>query len=516
MTTDIIFGEGWHDLEYDGITDTHFMWSSGESIIHVMNNNIQTIELEFVNSPHNSIDDLIIKIDNVTESKFNLTKELNTIKLFCGGAKTIKLICGTFIPDSIHENGDVRKLGIRLQNVRLYSSTGEYHFKISEIVEPVPTVGILESSNNSMVIPEKNNHGSKNILYIGSDGTSGYAIAAKYIMFNYLQNGYNVTFIPVIVDNSKCNYDNIINNKINNCKSLVYENYDYFIFHFLPDSFKTLYDKFSNSTKYIKNERCKIILQTVWETTKVHPNWVEIMNNFIMDEIWVPSEFNKKVFEDSGVKTKIVIKRYMSYNFIIPTPKDEVVMPSHVKYGNKDITKTFNFYSISSWSDRKNYKNTIREFCKTFTSFDNVSYLVKTTLEDYTIYNKLKVQREFEEVLQEFPDPPDFVLFLENYSDPEINDIHNLGDCYYLLHRGEGLGMASYEAFLNHKPVIVTKFGGQVEYFPENYKYFVDYSLVKVDGMKKALWYSHESEWAEPNYEHARKLLVTAYMAHHV
>ena len=92
-----------------------------------------------------------------------------------------------------------------------------------------------------------------------------------------------------------------------------------------------------------------------------------------------------------------------------------------------------------------------------------------------------------------------------------MNEIHNLGDCYYLLHRGEGLGISSYDAFLNHKSVIVTKFGGHVEYFPENYPYFVDCSMVKVDGMKETVWYNHDHQWAEPNYEHARELLKLIY-----
>jgi len=347
----------------------------------------------------------------------------------------------------------------------------------------------------------------KNILYISPTGTGGYAIASKYFMFNYLQNGYNVTFIPLTVDNSKHDYDDIINSKINDCTLTLYSEYNYIIIHFVPELFKSLYTECIDFKKYIRNEHCKIILQTVWETTKLPLHWVEIMNNFIIDEIWVPSEFNKNVFKNCGVKTKIVVKRYMSYNFVVSKPKDEVIIPSHIKYGTKDITKTFNFYSISSWTERKNYKNTIREFCRTFTSSDNVNYLIKTTMENYSECGKLEIRREFEEILQEFPDPPDFVLFLENYDNVEINEIHNLGDCYYLLHRGEGLGLASYDAYINNKPVIVTRFGGQVEYFPENYQYFVDYSLVKADGRQETPWNIHNHEWAEPDYKHAQKLL---------
>jgi hypothetical protein len=235
------------------------------------------------------------------------------------------------------------------------------------------------------------------------------------------------------------------------------------------------------------------------------------MNSPIIHEIWVPSEFNRQAFIKSGVKNPIVVRKYVSYNFITTKPKSEVTIPSHVKYGSGDITKTFNYYSISSWSERKNYINTIREFCKTFTSNDNVAYLIKTTMENYDQHHKDHIKKEFEDILKEFSNPPTMVLFLENYSNVEINEIHNLGDVYYLLSRGEGLGFSAYDAFLNHKPVIVTGFGGHVEYFPENYPYFVRHSLVKVDGMKATRWYQHDHEWAEPDYEHARLLLKSVY-----
>ena len=105
----------------------------------------------------------------------------------------------------------------------------------------------------------------------------------------------------------------------------------------------------------------------------------------------------------------------------------------------------------------------------------------------------------------------DIVIFFGNYSTKQINEIHNLGDCYYLLHRGEGLGYAAYEAYLNHKPVIVTKYGGHINYFTENYPYMVDYTMCDVFGMEFALFYQHKHQWAEPNYEHAKQLLLQVY-----
>jgi hypothetical protein len=352
----------------------------------------------------------------------------------------------------------------------------------------------------------------KNICMVGSIGTSGYAIATQNFIFNYIQNNYNVTFIPRCVDNSKYTHSDIITKTVNDCKYKLYDRYDYFIVHFVVDQFKNLYNEYFNIRNLVKNKDCKVILQTVWETTKIPQYWVDVLNDPVIDEIWVPSIFNKKIFEESGVKTKIKIKRYISYNMIDQVEKSDIVAPNHIQYGNKDITKTYNFYSISSWSDRKNYVNTIREFCKTFTKHDNVSYLIKTTVENYEDHFKDKIKHEFESILSDFPDHPDFYLFLDNYETYEINNIHTLGDCYYLLTRGEGLGYSAYDAYINNKPVIITKFGGQLEYFPENYPFFVDYTLVPVEGMKNTKSYSsHDHSWAEPNYNQARNLLKNVY-----
>jgi hypothetical protein len=136
---------------------------------------------------------------------------------------------------------------------------------------------------------------------------------------------------------------------------------------------------------------------------------------------------------------------------------------------------------------------------------------MKTNYYYYTDESINIIKKQIEDIRSQYPNPPDIILFFGNYSTKQINEIHNLGDCYYLLHRGEGLGYAAYEAYLNHKPVIVTKYGGHIDYFTENYPYLVDYTMCDVFGMEFALFYQHKHQWAEPNYEHAKQLLLNVY-----
>ncbi len=347
-----------------------------------------------------------------------------------------------------------------------------------------------------------------NLFYIGLIGSSGYAIGTRYFIFNYLMDGCKVTYQPITADNSAPHDSDIITTTVSDCIYNQYSNYDYLVCNFVPDYFK---DK---DYSHIGDRNYKKVLQTVWETTRISEDWVEYINNSDFNELWLPSNFNKKAFEDSGVTIPIKIKKYISYNFINKKSKDEVDLLPTLKFGDSDITQTYNFYNISTWNTRKNNLNTIKTFCDTFTNNDNVSLLIKTN--DFSYYPEFitLLKAQIEELLKKYSNPPTLVFYCENYTTSQINDIHNLGDCYYLLHRGEGLGFSSYDAYLNHKPVITTGFGGHKEYFSDNYPYFVDYKLTNVFGMDNIVWYKHEHEWAEPNYEHARYLLKHIYDTH--
>ena len=67
------------------------------------------------------------------------------------------------------------------------------------------------------------------------------------------------------------------------------------IIHEPPIDWKNIYEHYNTST--IK----KVIGYTVWETETLPTDWVNYMNADFIDEIWCPTEYNKRVFEKSGV-----------------------------------------------------------------------------------------------------------------------------------------------------------------------------------------------------------------------
>ena len=166
-----------------------------------------------------------------------------------------------------------------------------------------------------------------NILYVGSTGTSGYAIATKNSIFNLLMNGFNVTFYPIQVDNSSQQYD-IISTEIEKCIYKKYDFYDKLIVELVPQ--ELIITKINELFKSCNNTNCKKIIKTVWETTNISPIWLPILNNQIVDEIWVPSKFNKIAFENSGVTKPILIDKYVSFNYFTNISKQEIEVPNKI------------------------------------------------------------------------------------------------------------------------------------------------------------------------------------------
>ncbi len=78
-------------------------------------------------------------------------------------------------------------------------------------------------------------------------------------------------------------------------------------------------------------------------------------------------------------------------------------------------------------------------------------------------------------------------------------------DCYVSLHRAEGFGHSLAEAMRLGKPVIATRWSGNLEYMTEANSYLVDYTMSRVG---HGSWpYPPASWWAEPDLDHAAELM---------
>lgn len=231
---------------------------------------------------------------------------------------------------------------------------------------------------------------------------------------------------------------------------------------------------------------------TIWETSKLHPDWPKFINKNV-DALMVGCEWNVKVFKDSGVTVPI-----FSVPHGIGKHEIENIVPFEVEGVDKS---TYMFYSIFQWTERKHPIALIKAYWHAFQNKENVALVLKTYRSDYSDAEKDAIRTTIRrlKMITVMDNHPPIYLILNMLTNDEILGLHSRGDCYVSLDRGEGFGLSPFTAGAFGKPIIVTGFGGSTEYAKPDNSYLVDYTLTPVSGMPWSPWYRGDQLWAEPN-----------------
>lgn len=174
---------------------------------------------------------------------------------------------------------------------------------------------------------------------------------------------------------------------------------------------------------------------TYWETTKLPPDWVEKMNQ--CDEVWTSSQWAKDVFINSGITVPV-------YEF--PLGVDTSVF----KFKDRKQDRPFTFLHVGSPSTRKNTQLVVDAFMKLFEGDDNYHLILKSKgppdarrfVDGINIGGLYNV---------------DQIEIIDHYlSDIELAELYNRSDCFIYPTRGEGWGMAPFQAIATGLPTICT------------------------------------------------------------
>ena len=114
-------------------------------------------------------------------------------------------------------------------------------------------------------------------------------------------------------------------------------------------------------------------------------------------------------------------------------------------------------------------------------------------------------------MIKQYKNAPKVILLTDELSDIEMCELHNRGDCYISLARSEGWGLGAFEAAGNGKPVIMTGFGGQLDFLRSGLAYLVKYNLVAINNISGCKTYTSNQHWAEPDLAHAKEMLREVY-----
>ena len=199
-----------------------------------------------------------------------------------------------------------------------------------------------------------------NILYIAPYyNTDGWGEASRGYIHSLINAGHNLTIHPIYYHN---NINSEFNDYFSRYESTKYDNYDCVIQ-------KCIVGDFFYDSRYKKN-----IGITEIETNDWSACYESIRNINIFDELWVPSNFEKRTLIKSGVKIPIKV---------ISQPLDTENIKSNQDYKLKlpsSIENTFIFYTIGEFIERKNLNALITAFNLAFDYNDPVSLVIKTSI----------------------------------------------------------------------------------------------------------------------------------------
>ena len=332
----------------------------------------------------------------------------------------------------------------------------------------------------------------KGIKYTGPIlDNSGYARACRGNILALHSAGIPLTLNPISFENLRPDLGKdgeIIQSLINNPIE-----YSYNIIHTTPEFW----------SKHVENGATNVGY-TIWETTKLHPDWPKYINKFV-DKVLVGCEWNVEVFKNSGVTIPIGV---------VPHGINKAEYDGVEKYNITGVKDSdFMFYSIFQWTERKNPLAMIKAYYHAFSGINDVVLVLKTYRSDYSDNEKVAIRTTIQRLKDIMPMDhyPKVVLISEMLSEQEIAAVHKRGDCYVSLDRGEGFGLSPFQAGAAGNPIIVTGFGGTTEYAKEDNSYLVDYQLTPVYGMPWSCWYKGNQCWAEPNIVHGAELMKSVY-----
>lgn len=227
---------------------------------------------------------------------------------------------------------------------------------------------------------------------------------------------------------------------------------------------------------------------TMLEVDGLPSEWVRQAN--LMDEIWVPSSFNKDSFVDSGVMTPIKV---------IPLGIDPAYFSPKIK--QVKVKDHFTFLSIFEWGERKAPELLLKAFSDEFKSTEPVSLLCKVNNFDSTV----NLKREVEDLNLRRDGGRIFIgenHILQRY---ELGVLYRAADCFVLPTRGEGWGMPILEAMACGLPVIATNWSSQRDFMDESNSLPLQVEKL-IPAISKCPYY-YGFNWAQPSYEHLRYLM---------
>jgi glycosyltransferase involved in cell wall biosynthesis/SAM-dependent methyltransferase len=226
-----------------------------------------------------------------------------------------------------------------------------------------------------------------------------------------------------------------------------------------------------------------------WEVGEFPESWTSAFEH--IDEVWVGSQH---IYDAVAPASPVpVVKMPM------PVALPRVPHRSRAELGLPQDGFLFLYvHDYHSTAARKNPVGVVEAFKRAFPPGAGAKLVLKSI-------NAENVIHEHDRVALAAGDHPDIALIDAYVSAGEKNAMIAACDCYVSLHRSEGFGLTAAEAMLLGKPVIATRYGGNLEFMSDEGSYLVDWSPTAVG--EDAHPYPAHGVWADPDLDQAAALM---------
>jgi glycosyltransferase involved in cell wall biosynthesis len=187
----------------------------------------------------------------------------------------------------------------------------------------------------------------------------------------------------------------------------------------------------------------KRVAVTTWETEPFPEPFKPSLSGF--DKVIVPSTFCADLLRDLS---PVVIPHGFDPEEWVPSQRT-----------SQDPDRTFTFYSIGAWGERKNNLGLIKAYLHAFTKADNVRLVLIADKVNFNEIHSLLARS-----LAPKKDWPGMVIPDQRLSDEEIISLHRDGDCFVSATRAEGFGLPLFEAAIMGRRVIAPGWGGHTDF----------------------------------------------------